>query len=79
MGETIAILLILSPTNLISGHLLGPGGATIAEMIATFFTSSAAREESALCLAGLTLFSTTLLVNFMARFIVARSKPREAL
>jgi phosphate transport system permease protein len=79
MGETIAILLILSPTNLITGHLLGPGGATIAEMIATYFTSAPPQEESALALAGLTLFTTTLLVNLVARGIVARNAPREAL
>jgi phosphate transport system permease protein len=72
MGETIAVALILAGNNTLWSHILAPGGGTISALIAQQFTGLPARGQSALVLAGLTLFTATLLVNLAARAVVAR-------
>lgn len=79
MGETIAVALVLSANYEINIHLLAPGGNTIAANIANTYGEAAAVGRGALIASGLVLFVITLIVNFVARAIVARSKDfREA-
>lgn len=72
-GETIAVVLILAPTDTLSSRILEPTGGSIAALIAADFTQAAGPEQSALVLAGLTLFATTLAFSIAARVVVARS------
>jgi phosphate transport system permease protein len=74
LGETVAVLLILSPDNLVRLHILGPGGGQIPALIASLFTSVPYRTKSALTLAGLMLFVTILVLNFVARKAAARPR-----
>lgn len=75
LGETIAVALIVSPTTLISLHILQSGANSVAAKIALEFgEASQSAGIPALMAAGLTLFSVTLIVNFMASLIVARSR-----
>ncbi len=76
LGETIAILLILSQTNVIQTHILVRGGADIPALIAQDFTSVDTPTKQALALAGLLLFATVLTMNVLARAIVKRSGAR---
>jgi phosphate transport system permease protein len=72
MAETIAVALILAGNNTLWRQILAPGGGTISALIAQQFTGLPARGQSALILAGLTLFAATLLVNLAARALVVR-------
>ena len=74
MGETIAVALVLSANYQISTHLLTPGGNTIAANIANTFGDAGKIGLGALIASGLVLFVITLIVNFVARAIVARRK-----
>ena len=78
LGETVAVLLILSQTNLVHLHILGPGGGQIPALIANLFVSLPPLGKSALTLAGLLLFATILVINFIARRIVGRPQVRIA-
>ena len=74
LGETIAVTLILSVTNLPTGHILYPGGGTVPALIVDWYAQvGSGRGLDALTLAGLTLFALTLGVNIVARIIVSRS------
>jgi phosphate transport system permease protein len=74
LGETMAIVLVLSGNNQVSKAILGPNAnGSIAKQIADTFVTSSTQGQSELCLAGLTLFATTLLVALGARLIVRRS------
>jgi phosphate transport system permease protein len=73
LGETIAVLLILSQTNVIQTHILVRGGGQIPAIIAADFTSVDTATKQALALAGLVLFATVLTINVLARSIVKRS------
>jgi phosphate transport system permease protein len=73
MGETIAVTLIISSNNRLTSHILQPGGGAIASVIAVEFTQGGDLQKSALVLAGLTLFATTLVVNLGARSVVNRA------
>lgn len=77
MGETIAVSIILLTDNRINTHILQPGGGSISVLIVNEFRGSSALEQSALTVAGLTLFAITLAVNLLARVVVARGT-REA-
>ena len=77
LGETVAVLLILSQTNGIHFNILGPGGGQIPALIANSFESVNSLAKSALTVAGLLLFVTILVINFTARRVVGR--PRIAL
>ena len=78
LGETVAVLLILSQTNTIQPHILVRGGAQIPAAIAELFTSVNTATERALACAGLLLFATVLTINVLARAIVKRSGARVA-
>jgi phosphate transport system permease protein len=73
LGETMIVVLVLSPGNVLTSALLGPGGlGAIAEQITSNFETGSAIYKSGLILAGLVLFLTTLAVNVVARLIVVR-------
>ncbi|MFD4941756.1 phosphate ABC transporter permease subunit PstC [Streptomyces sp. NPDC058409] len=74
LGETMAVATVLSPSFLISGHLLNPGGGTFAQNIAAKFSEADDLGRDALIASGLVLFILTLLVNGAARLIIARRK-----
>jgi phosphate transport system permease protein len=77
LGETIAIALIIGNVTTISGHILVPGGNTIAANIANQFGESDAFGRSALIASGLVLFVLTLAVNLIARWVILRSGREE--
>ncbi|MFI6725002.1 phosphate ABC transporter permease subunit PstC [Streptomyces sp. R-74717] len=74
LGETMAVATVLSPSFVISGHLLNPGGGTFAQNIAAKFDEADELGRDALIASGLVLFILTLLVNGAARLIIARRK-----
>ncbi|MFS0704909.1 phosphate ABC transporter permease subunit PstC [Cellulomonas sp. 179-A 9B4 NHS] len=73
LGETMAVLMVISPGFLYSFHLLRPGQhQTIAANIASKFPEASGLSVSALIATGLALFVITFAVNFVARWIIAR-------
>ncbi|KDQ68597.1 phosphate ABC transporter permease subunit PstC [Streptomyces halstedii] len=74
LGETMAVATVLSPSFLISLHVLNPGGGTFAQNIAAKFGEADEFGRDALIASGLVLFVLTLLVNGAARLIIARRK-----
>ncbi|MFF2653816.1 phosphate ABC transporter permease subunit PstC [Streptomyces sp. NPDC058045] len=74
LGETMAVATVLSPVLTIDASLLNPGGATIAQNIASKFGEATESGRDALIASGLVLFVITLLVNGAARLIIARRK-----
>jgi phosphate transport system permease protein len=74
LGETIVVYLIISPVYNTNWHILQPGGNSISALIATLYGDSSKFGTSALMAAGVTLFALTLLINFAASAIVARSR-----
>ena len=74
LGETMIVVLVLSPANHLTASLLGPGGlGSIALQITADFTTSSPIAQSALILLGLILFITTMGVNIVARLVVQRA------
>ncbi|ANC32556.1 phosphate ABC transporter permease subunit PstC [Isoptericola dokdonensis] len=75
LGETMAVLMILSPGYLYSFHILESAQQqTIAAYIALDFPESSGLAVNTLIATGLVLFVITLAVNMGARAIVARRK-----
>ena len=75
LGETIAVAIIVTPSYLISGHILQGGSNSVAALIANLFGDASQKQGiPALMAAGLTLFAVTLIVNFGASIIVSRSR-----
>ncbi|MFI5754566.1 phosphate ABC transporter permease subunit PstC [Streptomyces sp. NPDC051569] len=74
LGETIAVYLIISPVFTIQPHILQTGANSVSSLIALHYGDSSEFGMSALMAAGLALFLLTLLVNFTASTIVARSR-----
>ncbi|MGZ4768809.1 MAG: phosphate ABC transporter permease subunit PstC [Ilumatobacteraceae bacterium] len=74
LGETIAVLLILSPRFKISVHILEAGGNSVSFLIASRYNETGGVGLSALFAAGLALFAVTLVVNFTASWFVSRSR-----
>lgn len=74
LGETIAVALIISPTFVISPEILKTGSNSVAALIALKFGEASGLSLSALMAAGLSLFVVTLVVNFLASLVVARSR-----
>lgn len=74
LGETIAVVMIISPIFKIQPHILQNGTSSISSLIALRYGESSPFGISALMAAGLTLFVFTLLVNFAAASVVARSR-----
>lgn len=74
LGETIAVFLIISPVFEIQPRILENGTSSVASLIALRYGASSDFALSALFAAGLALFIMTLIVNFIASTIVARSR-----
>ncbi len=74
MGETIAVYMIISPVFAIQPHLLQNGGSSVSSLIALKVGDSSKLGTSALMAAGLALFLMTLVINFAASSVVARSR-----
>lgn len=73
LGETMAVLMILSPGYLFSFFLLKPGQhQSIAANIAAKFPEASGLSVSVLIATGLALFVITLAVNMAARWIISR-------
>ncbi|MEU3978777.1 phosphate ABC transporter permease subunit PstC [Streptomyces sp. NPDC026672] len=74
LGETIAVYLIISPVFVIQPHILQNGTSSVSSLIALRYGEASELGMSALMAAGLALFLMTLVVNFAASSIVARSR-----
>jgi phosphate transport system permease protein len=74
LGETIAVVMIISPVFVIQLHVLQHGTSSVSSLIALRYSEATPFAVSALFAAGLALFALTLVVNFAAAVIVARSR-----
>jgi len=74
LGETIAVFMILSVVPGFQPHIFQNGGSTVSSLIALRYGESGGFSISALFAAGLALFAMTLVINFAASSIVARSR-----
>lgn len=74
LGETIAIFMILSVVPGLQPHIFQNGGSTVSSVIALQYGESGDFSISALFALGLALFTMTLVINFAASSIVARSR-----
>ncbi|MCP2266487.1 phosphate ABC transporter permease subunit PstC [Promicromonospora thailandica] len=75
LGETMAVLMILSPGILYSFQIFDSGQQqTIAAFIASRFAEASGLAVNVLIATGLALFVITMVVNMAARAIVARRK-----
>jgi phosphate transport system permease protein len=74
MGETIAVLLVISFRLDITARIFETGASSIASQIASAFAEADSFEISALMAIGLVLFAITLIINLIASSIVARSR-----
>jgi phosphate transport system permease protein len=74
LGETIAVVMIISPVFIIQPHILQNGASSISSLIALRYGEASPFGISALMAAGLALFALTLLVNFAAASVVSRSR-----
>jgi phosphate transport system permease protein len=74
LGETIAVVLIISPRFDINFHVLEAGGNSVSSLIALQYNEASPFGLSALMAAGLALFALTIVVNFTASWFVARSR-----
>ncbi|TLF25321.1 phosphate ABC transporter permease subunit PstC [Microbacterium sp. 5K110] len=74
LGETIAVVMIISPIFTINPEVLKTGTNSVSALIALRYGEASQFGLSALMAAGLVLFIITLIVNFTASTIVARSR-----
>jgi phosphate transport system permease protein len=74
LGETIAVLFIISLTFNVNIHILQNGTSTISALIANDFGESTSIQLAALLTAGLVLFIITLVVNTVAAVFITRSR-----
>ena len=74
LGETIAVYMIISPVFVIQPRILENGANSVSSLIALRYGEATQMGMSALMAAGLALFILTLIVNFAASSIVARSR-----
>jgi phosphate transport system permease protein len=74
LGETIAVLLIISLTFGTNFRILQNGTSTVSSLIANYFGDSTKPELAALLTAGLVLFLITLAVNTIAAILITRSR-----
>lgn len=74
LGETIAVYMIISPVFTIQPHILQSGAISVSSLIALSFAEASPFGLSALMAAGLALFLLTLVINFAASAVVARSR-----
>ncbi len=74
LGETIVVALIISPVFIIQPHILQNGTNSVAALIALRYGEATPFGTSALMAAGLALFLITLVVNFAASSVIARTR-----
>lgn len=74
LGETIAVVLIISPTFDVKWNLTEIGSNSVSAHIALQFGEASPAQLSALLAAGFVLFLITLLVNTLAAVVVNRSR-----
>jgi phosphate transport system permease protein len=74
MGETIAVYMLISPVFQINWEILRSGSNSVSALIALKFGAASLFEYSALFAAGLALFMLTLVVNFGASAVIARTR-----
>ena len=74
LGETIAVFMIISLIFAVQPHVLQVGASSVSSLIALRYGSADALAMSALMAAGLALFLITLVINFIAASIIARSR-----
>ncbi|PZQ90872.1 MAG: phosphate ABC transporter permease subunit PstC [Leifsonia xyli] len=74
LGETIAVYMIISPIFTINWQVLSSGTNSVSALIALRYGEASDFALSALMAAGLVLFLLTLVINFSASSIVARSR-----
>jgi len=74
LGETAAVLLIISPAYVIKLRILEAGTQTVSALIAGNFGNATKSQLSALLTAGFVLFGITLVVNLVAAVIIRRSR-----
>ncbi len=74
LGETIAVLLIITQISKINWHVAQSGGNSIGALIAAEWSSASSNQLSALMAAGLVLFAITIVVNSLAAIIIGRSR-----
>jgi phosphate transport system permease protein len=74
LGETIAVVLIISPDFDLKFRPLENGTISVSSLIAGRFGESSPAQLSALLTAGFVLFLITLAVNTLASVVVNRSR-----
>jgi len=77
LGETIAVLLIISPAFEIKPRILEIGTNTVSALIAGRFGEASTTQLSALLTAGFVLFMITLVINTIAALVVNSSRSGE--
>jgi phosphate transport system permease protein len=73
IGETVAVYTVLNIVFDIRIEVLLSAGGSVASMIVTKFGEANPEELKALMAAGFILFLVTLLINFLANFIINRT------
>jgi len=74
LGETAAVLIIISPAYEIKARILEAGTQTVSALIAANFGNATTSQLSALLTAGFVLFLITLVVNTGAAVIIKRGR-----
>ncbi len=74
LGETAAVLIIISPDYQIKARILQAGTQTTSALIAANFGNATRSQLSALLTAGFVLFVITLIVNGVAAIVIRRSR-----
>lgn len=74
LGETAAVLVVISPVYLIKASVVQSGVQTISALIAGNFGNATSSQLSALLAAGFFLFLLTLAVNLAASALIKRSR-----
>jgi phosphate transport system permease protein len=70
MGETVAVYSVLNIVYQVNWQVLFGAGGNIASMILLKIGEADREETNALMAAGLVLFLLTLIINFIANFLV---------
>ena len=74
LGETIAVLIIISTVFSVNFHVLQTGTITVSALIGSRWNESTPAQLSALLAAGFVLFCITMVVNFIAAALITRSR-----
>lgn len=74
LGETIAVVLIISPAFIIKARVLELGTNSVSALIALRFGEATGVQLQALLAAGFILFVITLMINTAAAIVVSRSR-----